>query len=79
MLIRHIKEATHLLGAPNGWDEKQHSKCLQLPVRVSQDGYFESAWEPTPAELQTLIAGGSIILRVFGGQPPVSLYVEAQE
>jgi hypothetical protein len=36
----------------------------------------ESAWEPTPHELELLNAGGSIILFVAGWQVPVSLRVE---
>ena len=35
-----------------------------------------SAWEPTPAELAVLVAGGHVVLSVVGGQPPVSLDVE---
>jgi hypothetical protein len=37
---------------------------------------FSSAWEPTPAELAILKAGGHVVLTVFGGQPPVMLTVE---
>jgi hypothetical protein len=50
-----------------------------LAVRVTpftRNPFYESAWEPTPEELAHLNAGGSVILRVLGGQPPVALYVE---
>ena len=37
----------------------------------------QSAWEPTPRELAILNAGGSVILSIIGGQPPVMLGAEA--
>ena len=45
-----------------------------LAIRVI-DGCSISRWELTPAELEMLIAGGSIELWVQGLQPPVSLKV----
>lgn len=41
--------------------------------------YCDSAWEPTPAELEMLNAGGSVVLRVVGWQVPVALYVEPSQ
>ena len=67
------------MGAPEGWAE-QGCECARLWVRkIEENGLsvVESAWEPTPAELAALNAGGSIILGVVGGQPPVMLSVEA--
>ena len=77
MIPRRIAGATHHLGAPQGWDEATQGPCKRLHVRVSPEGVCESAWEPTPAELAALNGGGSIILGVVGGQPPVMLSVEA--
>lgn len=74
MIAKRINNATHRLGAPSDWDESK-GKCHALSIRQT-DGCCESAWEPTPEELQLLNAGGSVILRVRGGQPPVLLYVE---
>ena len=34
-----------------------------------------SCWEPTPAELAALVAGGKVYLRIIGtGHPPVMVY-----
>jgi hypothetical protein len=77
MMPRRIQNATHSLGAPKDWD-KARGNCVSLWVRAFPD-FFESAWEPTPDELAALNAGGSVILRVVGGHPPVALYVEPAE
>ena len=74
MIAKRIAGATHRLGAPSNWTEGD-GKCHALSIR-QRDGCCESAWEPTPAELEMLNAGGSVILRVRGGQLPVFLYVE---
>lgn len=75
MIAARIAGATHNLGAPPDWDREKHGHCRALPVRVEGDVYH-SAWEPTPAELAALIAGGYVVLTVVGGQPPVALNVE---
>lgn len=83
MIPRRISGATHNLGAPKDWNPERDGDCCHLAVRVvAEPGtgcLFESAWEPTPAELKALNEGGSIVLRVIGGQPPVWLYVESFE
>ncbi len=79
MIPRRIKNATHLLRPPVDWNEARDGRCVDLAVRVNGNGDFESAWEPTPEELAVLNAGGSVVLRIVGGQPPVMLYVEPQE
>lgn len=68
-------------GAPEGWDPKIHGgECHTLPIRVFQESngtiFCESAWEPTPDEVALLLSGGQIVLRVYGWQPAVALYVE---
>jgi len=83
MLAKRILGANHYLGAPAGWEPEKDGKCAHLAIRTQGnprhgDGWCESAWEPTSAELEALNAGGSIILRIVGWQPPVALYVEAQ-
>ncbi|MDE2103804.1 MAG: hypothetical protein KGL39_41585 [Patescibacteria group bacterium] len=70
-----------MFGAPDSWDDS-NGACLGLCVREMQSAngpIFESAWEPTPAELAALNAGGTVRLRVVGGQPPVLLFVEPTE
>ena len=79
MIPKRISNFTHAYGAPAGWDEEKNGNCAQLHVRISKydaNIYFESSWEPTPDELAALNAGGSVILRILGGQPPVMLYAE---
>lgn len=79
MLARRIVGFTHKFGEPERWDETKYGHCSPLAVRVSTlEGaqICETAWEPTPAELKMLNSGASVILRVMGNQPPVSLFVE---
>lgn len=83
MLAKRILGANHYLGAPRNWDPEKDGDCGHLAIRTQGnprggDGWCESAWEPTPAELEALNNGGSIILRIVGWQPPVAMYVEAQ-
>src|ERR1017187_5188741 len=84
MIPRRISGAKHWLGAPAGWKPDADGDCGHLAIRIHGDprrgdGWVESAWEPTPAELEQLNAGGSIILRIIGWQPPVAVYVEKAE
>ncbi len=81
MIAKHIAGANAYPGAPKGWDEKRDGSCGHLAVRVMMNAdraiaYCESAWEPTPKELEMLNAGGQVVLRVVGWQVPVALYVE---
>jgi hypothetical protein len=71
-----IDGATHELRAPVGWDVAEHGPCEKLPVRVVGE-CCESAWRPTPEEIEFLQAGGMVVLRIYGRQPAVALYVEA--
>jgi hypothetical protein len=75
MISKRIANATHYLGAPKDWKPDEHGKCAHLAVRRSGSVY-QSAWEPTPRELAILNAGGSVVLSIVGGQPPVALHVE---
>lgn len=79
MIPRRIANATKVLGAPADWDQSK-GKCGGLAIRIvetTQGIACESAWEPTPAELEMLNNGGSVVLRVMGWQVPVALDVEA--
>lgn len=80
MIPRRIHGANRWMGAPVGWNPEIDGHCSHLAVRMSVCEtlvFCESAWEPTPEDLDLLNKGGSVILRVVGGQPPVALYVEA--
>lgn len=70
MIPLRIEGATHIMKAPPG----QEDTVRDLHVAVI-DGCSVSRWEPTPDELATLNAGGSVELWVMGGQPPVMLTV----
>jgi hypothetical protein len=76
MLIGRIQGTTRVLGKQQGY--------LGLPLRdvdveCSVSGptkAMESAWHPTPKEIELINSGASIILRVMGTiHPPVMLYV----
>lgn len=73
------------MGAPSNWNEAEDGPCDILMVKA--DRYetatggiafksCESAWKPTPEELELLNAGGYVVLHVVGRQPPVALWVE---
>jgi hypothetical protein len=92
MLKQVIKGWNAAPGAPAGWDPAKDGECVALPVRVFPPNaingpwenrptvqYCESAWEPTPQELEYLNNGGKLILRIVGWQVPVALYVEPPE
>lgn len=70
MIQKRIEGANVTFGAPG---------CTDLAVRrtVFEDGMTvcESAWELMPDEIETLKNGGSLVLMVWGTQPPVVLYV----
>lgn len=66
--------------APKNWDSAKDGECGDLWVRLEQDRRVAaSAWKPTPEELALLVQGHSVVLRIWGAQPVVSLSVEAQE
>lgn len=77
MMIKHIEGATRVLGKSQGY--------LGLPLRdeltncaVNGEGTpsMVTAWEPTPAEIEAIIAGAPIYLRIIGtAHPPVNIEV----
>lgn len=78
MIPARIAGATHHLGAPKGWKPEEDGNCCHLAVRVVEGNVWQSAWEPTPAEVAAISAGAKIVLSVVGGQPPVMLSVETE-
>lgn len=75
MLIKRIDGATRVFGAPAGHDnETEPLKISDLPIQDTiLDGFpfMVSAWEPTPAELESLKKGAPILLYIGGNIHPV--------
>lgn len=77
MIIKRIEGTTRVLGKSQGY--------IGLPLRdvvmtCSVGGpdtpAMETAWEPTPDEIERIVAGAPIILRVVGtAHPPVMIDV----
>jgi hypothetical protein len=79
MIPVRIYNANVTYVSPNNWDEKKNGKCNDLHVRFNPlERTFQSAWEPTPAQLDLIKKGGKIVLTVWGSQPPVGLHVERE-
>jgi len=65
MMIARIDGATRVCGEGQGYEP--------LPLRDEvEDGWpvMVTAWTPTPAELQRLLAGASVQVRIVGKVPP---------
>lgn len=71
-----ITDATHVFRAPPGWDVETYGECSDLQVRKLTGDICQSAWRPSKEELAILNAGGTVILSIWGGQPPVAIGVE---
>lgn len=70
MIPLRIEGATLIMKAPHGLEAEVRD------LHVAQiDGCLVSRWEPTPAELEILIDGGSVELWITGDRymPPVML------
>lgn len=79
MIVTTIKGFTNVLGEPKDWDRQANGEVFGLPVKIEPYGdtiSVTSAWKPTAEEMAALRKGSPIHLRVIGGQPPVSVYVE---
>ena len=57
--------------------------CGDLPALVEQqeEGMVSitSVWKPSEEDLKILNEGGCVCLSVYGGQPPVSMWVQEVE
>lgn len=63
------------IGAPDDWNPDQNGHCAALFVRCDQvDGirYLRSAWETTPSEALSLLAGGKVELGLATRAHPVT-------
>lgn len=65
-----LSDATRRLGAPPQWNHGERGICHTLEI-CDRDGWMISAWQPTPAELERLIAGQPIFLHIHGVVHPV--------
>ncbi|WBO23980.1 hypothetical protein [Sphingomonas abietis] len=82
MIVTTIKGFTNVLGQPENWNIAKNGTVGGLPVRIEAHGdtiSCTSAWKPSPDELAALLAGSNINLRVIGGQPPVSIFIDGVE
>lgn len=70
-----IKDATHVMRAPDSWPADQLGDCGDLYVKCVEGQLYISEWVPSRAERLALASGGRIWLTVVGMQPPVSLAV----
>lgn len=67
MLPLRIKDANRVMTAPDS-----HPDVRPLHVRFV-DGCSVSRWEPTMAEVQIIVEGGSVELWIIGQQPAVAI------
>jgi len=76
-------EANSTFGPPAGLEESQVQTVAAYVGQIER-GSVEGmsvvvvAWQPTPAELEVLNAGGAIFLSVIGGLPPHFLTTDFQ-
>lgn len=74
MLVKLISGFTKVWGAPENWEASKMGECGGLPARLvetSAGPMWESAWEPTPEELNMLNKGGTVHLFVGAHPHPV--------
>lgn len=78
---REFEGQSRILNAPAGWNEREPIKCGMLPIRDTKvDGIpcMQSMWKPDADELKHILAGGHIVLTIYGrGHPPVWVGVES--
>lgn len=68
-----ISGHTHIHGKPSNWDDSQ-GECLALHTRAVQHhdcNFHESAWYPSPAEQNLILAGYPVILSISCTKHPV--------
>lgn len=74
MIPAVIEGHERVIGAPQNWDEAQSGKCLGLPVRTVQSGgmaWMQSAWRPSPEEIEAIQRGACVILSISAPVHPV--------
>lgn len=85
MIPKRIHGATNRTQPPNSWPKLVGPKVPVTNLLVRQvkteDGLLvvESAWEPTPIELEMLKRGGTVVVSIAGPVPPMRVYVEPSD
>lgn len=65
-----IPGANRVLAPPPDWDYATDGKCSPLPVLYT-GRFFQSAWQPSPEEIDCMRAGAPVIVTIWGqGLPP---------
>lgn len=77
MELGRIENATRVIGKGQGYiGLPLRDVRIECTVNGPDTPAMETAWFPTPAELDALKAGAPIILRILGTMhPPVFMYV----
>jgi hypothetical protein len=71
MLPLRISNATRIMAETQ---DEYHALSIRDEVVPDGSPCMTSVWEPTPAELAMLNAGGAVVLRILGRHfPPVML------
>lgn len=78
MIPAVIEDHDLIVGAPPNWDPA-NGPCRGLPVRLVRGNgivWYQSAWRPSPDEIEALKRGACVILSVSAvAQPATSLEV----
>jgi hypothetical protein len=77
VISRRIEGASRVIGKSQGYIGLSiRDVTINCTVNGDATPCMETAWEPTPYELERLNAGASVILRVLGtAHPPVMVEV----
>lgn len=77
MLISRIKGATRTIGLEQGYQGLPlRDELIDCPVNGPGMPVMTTAWIPTPAELEQLVAGGAIHVQILGRRhPPIMVEV----
>ena len=79
MIVAHVEGATRIIGKAQGF--------IGLPIRdeivdertIGPHPTMVTAWTPTPEELEALMAGANVHVRLFGQHhPPIIVFVGAE-
>lgn len=72
MIPARIANATRTLGQPVDWDAETPVGTLWIRDEMVEGvNFMRSAWTPTPAELDRLRTGATVILSIAGVSHPV--------
>lgn len=84
MIPRVIANSNAVWSKPPGWDSEKQGPVYDLHLHVTPPNapnnmtghhVYQTAWEPTPAEMDGLNAGGNVVVLLTGMQPPMAVMV----